>query len=449
MELGLTIKQTQTLSPQMMQAMEVLQMGAQELAEYIEEAVQENPVLEREEYPDQPDEQTARLRRKLEWLESTDIQNCWYHQQDAEESRDPLDRRGSDPMEESLYYYLRAQVRFESLPAPMARTVDRLMQRLDSNGWLDEPVPDLALQLGESEEAVEGAIRLIQSLEPAGVGAGNLSQCLLLQLERRGETGLAVTIAERYLEAMSRDRYNLIAKETGASRGEIGEACALIRSLNPRPGMGFSARENLRYIDPDLIVVKFEDHFELLTNDSYLPSLRMSSYYSSLYQQTEDEEVKNYLNGKLRQAKWVIQSVEQRRSTLMNCARCIVDRQERFFRQGPGHLRPLTLADVAAELGVHESTVSRAVRDKYLQCTHGVFPLGYFFTRELGEEGATADRAKTLLRTLIDGEDKKKPLSDQKLAQLLEAEGVALSRRTVAKYRDEMGIPSTAGRKQF
>lgn len=452
MELGLTIKQTQTLSPQMMQAMEVLQMGSQELMEYITEIVQENPVLESEDQHS-AGEDMSQLRRKLEWLESTDIQNRWYHQQDAEEGRDPLDRGGSNPLEESLYYYLKSQVRFEQLSPELARVADYLMESLTSNGWLDEPVNDIAAHLGAAPAVVEQAVSLVQSLEPAGVGARDLNECLRLQLERRGEEGLALTIVEKYLEAMSRDRYNLIAKETGASRAEVSEACALIRSLNPRPGMGFSARENLRYITPDLVVVNFEDHFEILTNDYYLPSLRMSSYYSQLYHETGDEQVKEYLNGKLRQAKWVITSVEQRRSTLMNCARCVVDRQERFFRQGPGHLRPMLLADVAQELGVHESTVSRAVKDKYIQCAHGVFPLGYFFSRSLGgsvgEEGATPDRAKTLLKELIDGEDRKKPLSDQKLAQLLEAQGVSISRRTVAKYRDELGISSTAGRKEF
>lgn len=452
MELGLTLKQTQTLSPQMVQAMEILQMGSQELLGYIEQTIQENPVLEREERPGREEDKTALLRRKLEWLESTDIQNCWYHQQDAEDAHDPLDSQSSDPLEESLYYYLRSQVRFEHLPSRVAQTADHLMQCLDSNGWLDEAPADLALRLGVDREIVDRALQVVQGLEPAGVGARDLSECLCLQLERRGERGLALTIASSYLEAMSRDRYHLIAKQTGASRAEVNAACALIRSLDPRPGMGFSARENLRYIDPDLIVVKFADHFELLTNDSYLPSLRLSGYYSKLYHETGDDEVKGYLNDKLRQAKWVIQSVEQRRSTLMDCARCLVERQERFFRHGPGNLRPLGLADVAAQLGVHESTVSRAVRDKYLQCTYGVYPLGYFFTRGLsgGSGGdATPDQAKERLRALIQGEDKRRPFSDQKLAQLLAGQGIALSRRTVAKYRDELGIPSTTARKEF
>lgn len=452
MELGLDIKQTQTLSPQMMQAMEILQMGSQELLEYIEETMQENPVLESDESRG-GDEDMALLRRKLDWLESTDVQNRWYHQQDAEEGRDPLDRAGTDPLEESLYYYLKSQVRFERLPRKVGQVLDYLMESLDANGWLDESLDDLCARMGVERETAAEALKVLQSLEPAGVGARDLRECLRLQLLRRGEIGLALTIVDQYLEAMGRDRYNFISKETGASRTELQAACDLIRSLNPRPGTGFSEREHLQYITPDLVVVNFEDHFEILTNDSYLPTLRVSSYYNQLYKETGDQQVKDYLNGKLRQARWVMRSVEQRRSTLMRCAQCVVDRQESFFRLGPGHLRPMLLSDVAAELGVHESTVSRAVKDKYIQCAHGLFPLGYFFSRGLGgaggEEGVTAERAKKLLRELIDGEDKHKPLSDQKLSELMAGRGVELSRRTVAKYREELGLPSTAGRKIF
>ena len=449
MELGLDLKQTQTLSPQMMQAMEILQMGSQELLEYIGEVLQENPVLESEALDSDGD--LALLRRKLDWLSSTDIQNRWYHRQDAEDGFDPLDRAAADPMEESLYYYLKSQVRFETLPKKTARILDYLMSALNANGWLEEPTDDLCTHLNADRKTVESAITLLQSLEPAGVGARDLRECLHLQLLRRGETGLPLLIVDQYLEDMSRDHYNHIAKETGSDRAELQAACALIRSLNPRPASGFSDRAHLPYITPDLVVVNFENHFEILTNDSYLPSLRLSGYYSQLYKESNDTQVKDYLNDKLRQAKWVIRSVEQRRSTLMRCAQSIVDRQEAFFRHGPGHLHPMLLADIAAELEVHESTVSRAVKDKYIQCAHGLFPLGYFFSRGLGSDGdgASPEQAKQVLRELIDNEDKAHPLSDQKLMQLMAARGVELSRRTVAKYRGELNIPSTAGRKKF
>ena len=170
---------------------------------------------------------------------------------------------------------------------------------------------------------------------------------------------------------------------------------------------------------------------------------------------TDDPEVKDYLTDKVRQAKWVIKSIQQRRSTLLDCAEAILEIQEAFFRKGPGHLVPMTLADVAEKVGVHESTVSRAVKDKYIQCAAGVYPLSYFFSRSLGTtaaktgENSSPDFAKALLKKLIAGEDRKKPLSDQKLCQLMAQEGCQLSRRTVAKYRDELGIPSTTGRKDY
>lgn len=394
LELNLTQKQVQTLSPQMMQSMEILQMGSQELLEYIEEAVQENPVLEPEETYDKQDEFSV-LRRKLEWLESTDPQNRYYHQQDTEEEDSPLNNFGTvQDDDENLYYYVLSQLRVLELEPEVMDAGVFLVESLNQNGWLDEP-----------------------------------------------------------LEALSKSRYGLIARELKASPEEVRAACDVIRSLNPRPGTGFAARENLTYINPDIIVVSFPDHFELLTNDYYFPTLNISGYYTRLMKESDDSQVKDYLTGKVRQAKWMVKAIEQRRSTLMACAECILEFQESFFRKGPGHLVPLSLADVAERIGVHESTVSRAVKEKYIQCSMGVYPLSYFFSRSLGpaagDEAASPDAAKALLKKLIAGEDKKKPLSDQKLCELMSAQGCSLSRRTVAKYRDELHIPSTAGRKQY
>ena len=385
-------KQTQSLSPQMMQSMEVLQMGSQELLEYIEEAVQENPVLEPEENYDKQDEFSI-LRRKLEWLESTDPQNRYYHQQDTEEEDSPLHNYGTtEDSDENLYYYVLSQLRVLELDAPVMACAEFLVENLNQSGWLDEDLASLAADLGQPEALLEQALRVVQTLEPAG--------------------------------------------------------------LNPRPGTGFAARENLTYINPDIIVVSFPDHFELLTNDYFFPTLNISSYYTRLMKESDENEVKEYLSGKVRQAKWMVRAIEQRRSTLMSCAECILDLQEAFFRKGPGHLVPLSLADVAERIGVHESTVSRAVKDKYIQCSMGVYPLSYFFSRSLGPtlhggDAASPDAAKALLKKLIAEEDKRKPLSDQKLCERMSAQGCALSRRTVAKYRDELHIPSTTGRKQY
>ena len=460
MELIMSMKQTQTLSPQMMQSMEILQMGSQELLEYIQDQVQENPVLEMEEKYGKGDD-TAVLQRKLEWLESTDAQNRYYHQQDTEDDeKDPISNYGTvDEREENLYLYVLSQLEVMDLEPELLPVGRFLVESLNQNGWLDESVEDLAEELGKPVEEVEKALAAVQSLEPAGVGARNLSECLVLQLQRRHEDSeLAIRIARDYLDPLSKSRYGLIAKSLGVCQEEVRTACALIRTLNPRPGGGFAARETLVYINPDLFVVNFPDHFELLTNDYFFPDLNISGYYCRMLKSTEDNEVKDYLMGKVRQAKWVVHSIEQRRSTLLRCAECILELQEEFFRRGPGHLKPMCLADIAQKVGVHESTVSRTVRDKYLQCASGVYPLSYFFSRSLGapaarpgteENASSPDFAKALLKKLIGGEDKHKPLSDQKLCERMAREGCELSRRTVAKYRDELGIPSTTGRKQY
>ena len=456
MELNMTLKQTQTLSPQMMQSMEILQMGSQELLEYIEDLVQENPTVEVEENYSRLDE-FNQLKRKLEWLDANDHQNRYYHQQDQEDSQnDPLSNYGTvGNEEENLYLYVSSQL--PSLAEPLASAARLLVESLNQNGWLDETLEALAQETGYPLPVLEEALAVVQSLEPSGVGARSLRECLTLQLKRRpGDHSLALAIVDQHLDALAKSRFGLIAKETGADPEEVRDACALIKSLNPKPGTGFAARENLTYINPDIIVVHFPDHFELLTNDYFFPTLSLSSYYRGLMKETEDPEVKDYLTNKVRQAKWVVRSIEQRRTTLLDCAEAILKLQESFFRKGPGHLVPMTLADVAELVGVHESTVSRAVKDKYIQCSGGVYPLSYFFSRGLGsagavsgEDAASPDFAKALLKKLIAGEDKKKPLSDQKLCERMAAEGCKLSRRTVAKYRDELNIPSTTGRKEY
>ena len=446
MELNMVQKQTQSLSPQMMQSMEILQMGSQELLAYIEEVVQENPVLDAEDRYDRRDEVSV-LKRKLEWLEATDPQNRYYHQQDTEEDSDPLSNYGFVTNEdENLYHYVLSQVQILDLAPELSACCAFLVECLNQNGWLDEPLEALAADAGQPLSRMEQALEVVQTLEPAGVAARNLRECLRLQLLRRhdGNT-LALQIVDDWLDALSKNRYGLIAKALEVSQEEVRTACDLIRTLNPRPGTGFASRENLTYITPDVIVVSFPDHFELLTNDYFFPTLNISSYYCRLLKESDDAEVKDYLTGKIRQAKWVVRSIEQRRSTLMECAKCILELQEPFFRKGPGHLLPLSLSDVASRLGVHESTVSRSVKDKY--------PLSYFFSRSLGDraggETASPDFAKALLKRLIAAEDKRKPLSDQKLCALMAQEGCELSRRTVAKYRDELNIPSTTGRRQY
>lgn len=447
MELSLELRQVQRLSPQMIQSMEILQMSTQELQAYVEKLLLENPVLEAA--PPHREEAGDLLRRKVEWLSAHDRQNRQYHREDARDLMANL----AGPEGESLYDHLWGQLDSARMGAELRRAVDCVLTGLDGNGYLEESTEQLAARCGLPEELVARAEELVRGLEPAGVGARSLSQCLAIQLERRGERGLPLTIVRDHLEEMAKNHYNQIARQTGAGREEIQGACRVIRTLNPRPGGAFSRGESPGYLIPDLVVVEEEGRLVVRpAQDSVAPQLKMSAYYQQLMRDTDETQVRDYLTEKVRQACWVVRGIEQRQSTLLSCARSIVGRQEDFFRCSRGELSPMTLADVAQELGIHESTVSRAVKGKYLQCARGVYPLGYFFSRALpaaGGEGVSPQKAKAAIRALIDGEDKAHPLSDQKLCQLLAQREMLLSRRTVAKYRDEMGIPSTAGRKEF
>lgn len=452
MELSITQKQVQTLSPMMIQSMEILQMGAQELIEFVEKTLQENPVLEAENRAEREQTDLVDLKRKMEWLESNDRQNHTYYQQDNED--EPLAEFGViEDEERSLYAHIMFQLRGLTLEPAVQEGTVFLAESLNRSGWLDEPLAELARVSGLPESTLERSLAVLQFLDPVGVGARNLAECLCIQLRKRYPRDLlALRIAQECLEPLARNQYGLIARTLGADAADVRLACEHIRTLDPRPGSGFAGQESASYVTPDVLVVWQYDHFEVLPNQEFVPQLGLSGYYTRMLRENQEQEVQDYLSDKVRQAKWVMNSIEQRQSTLLECARCILKHQEAFFRFGPGHLVPMSLADVAARVEVHESTVSRALRDKYLQCNRGIFPMSYFFSRRLGEQDeseVTADRAKVLLRSLVEGEDKKKPLSDQKLCELMERKECHLSRRTVAKYREELNIPSTAGRRQF
>lgn len=439
-------QQTQTLSPQMIQSMNILQMGIHELEDYLQEVLQENPVLELPE-PEDPAPPAEEFRRKLEWLTADDRQNSHYHIQDVDgEQGDPLASVGCFvDGETDLSRYILSQFMGTELEPQVMAAVEFLVSRLDPNGLLDEDLSDLSRAAGMGREVMERALIELQAADPAGVGARSLSECLRLQIERRaGDHRLAIEIAEKHLDGLAHNHYSLISRELNAPEREVRTACALIRSLNPRPGAGFAARENLAYITPDVEVTVTADHFSISTNEPFLLRLTVSAYYCGLLKKTEDREVREYLSAKLEQAQRVVNCVDQRRTTLLRLTEWIVQSQTDFFYLGRNHLRPLTMTDAAQALGVHNSTISRTVKDKYLQCSWGVYPMSWFFSRPVGTKEISGEAAKAQLRTLIEKEDR--PLSDQKLCEELARRGCVISRRTVAKYREELGIPNATGR---
>ena len=443
-DLSVSIKQSLSISPQLIQNLEILQMGSQQLLEYIQQLAEENPTIDlNEAYSEQ--NELDQFRLKLMWLRQMDVQNKVYYNNDNDYT-DPFSTVSSE--DETLSDYLMTQLGEADIPNRLKRAAEFVAMSLNESGWLTESAESLASGSGFSEDEIAGAVNIIQSLDPPGVGAVDLRSCLILQLERLDfDTVLAQRIVNGHLQDMANKSEEKLASMLGTSVEYTEHACQLIRSLNPRPSSGFASKHSTVYITPDIIVVSFPDHFEILTNDYYFPTVKINTYYMDMFSKTDSDDVKKYLNDKLRQAKSAISGIDQRKTMLLRCAEQIVAYQQEFFRGG--NLRPMTMSDLAAALDVHESTVSRAVKDKFLQCSRGVYPLSRFFSRALGEDGSvSAAMAKELIRKMVDDEDEKAPLSDNKISENLSRKGVDISRRTVAKYRSELGIAAAAVRRQ-
>lgn len=441
-------KQVQQLDQRQIQRLEVLQMSALELRDYLQELSQENPVVDLNDTPAPPEDarEDPRLQH-LRWLADNDRQNRYY-QGLWEYEDDPIARIGvSGGLEETLPQFLSRQLDRLRLDGDTARTVEFLASCLDGDGYLRPPLDELAADSGIPLPLLERGLAVLRTLEPAGVGAGSLSQCLALQLERAGVDGPALAIVREHLEPLARCRYRFIADRLGIPVGEVLSALKTIRELEPRPGAVFDQPGQTPYLYPDVFVEEKDGRFTARARAGERPAFQINGYYKELLANSGQPEVRDYLRRKVQAAQDVLGAIAQRQDTLLRCAQAIVDRQEDFFRHGEQALRPLRMADVADAVGVHESTVSRAVREKYLQCQRGVYPLGYFFSRGGAGEDMGAAAAKAALRRLIDGEDKAHPLSDQKLCEALAAEGCPVSRRTVAKYRDELNIPGASGRR--
>ena len=459
MDLKLQVKQTQTLSQRMIQSAEILQMTSQELNTYINELALENPVIDIVE-PPTAEEQRESIEQQ-EWLNSFNEENYYLYQR--QNNDDDYDFKSSWNINtddgETLQDYLWSQLITENFTDQETEIIKFMLECLDNKGYLEESIETIASYFGTDTEIGEELLSDLQSLDPSGVCARTLEECLKLQLERRNMlTPVLESIIDNCLEMVAKNQIPAIARKLRLSPTETAGYCQIIKSLNPKPGVSFSSRDQLRYIIPDVTIVKFKDHFDILLNESMYPTIELNSYYRQMNQNPESSELKEYLGNKIRQAEWVKQCVTQRGKTLMQVSRAILEHQEEFFTFGPAHLNPLRLADIAQELDIHESTVSRAVSKKYLQCSWGVYPMNFFFSRsvavqesssESGTQSVTAADIKRVLREIIEEENKKKPYSDRLLGEKLAERGISISRRTVAKYREEEGIADASGRKEY
>ncbi|MDR0874725.1 MAG: RNA polymerase factor sigma-54 [Clostridiales Family XIII bacterium] len=471
MQLGITQKQSLTLTPALLLSIRILGLSRTELDEYLAEELVSNPALElsedeaadeaADEADEIPDDRVLPDRRAedFDWGEylaekEYEDSGASYMKREAfgfEQADEETDR--------SLRGYLFDQLTETALaaisghPGRAAAAALSVIESLDSSGFLEISLNEIAKIAGVSEREAEAAIEVVKELDPAGVGARDARESLLIQYARKGGSDSFVRrIIEDHLEDVASGRIARISRNLGLTIDETLHAVEIVKSLDPKPGRGFAGSEQISYIVPDVIVEKVGDDFEVTVNDAGMPRLFVSPYYRNvLKSEDRDSEASVFLRGRLHAAATLIKSLEQREKTVYNITVAIFRRQREFLENGVCGLRPLTLKMLADELGIHESTVSRSVRGKYAQTPRGVFELKRFFSsgvRTADGEGASGESLRAKISELIGAEDKNAPLSDEKIAENLKRNGAFISRRTVAKYREEMCIPSSSARRQ-
>jgi RNA polymerase sigma-54 factor len=439
---GLWQKQTLKLAmtQELTQAIALLQYSAQELAAFLEEKASENPLLQVDFKNIRTIDPCVGMKTKVRTPSERDQKN-W------------IDQIGEIP------YSLQDHVRFQLNVLPVEKEERKVIQfyieHLDENGYLGASIEDACSKLGISEDDAENGLMQLQGLEPAGVGARSLQECLLLQLQRMKPDKwnfLAQTVLETHFVLFAEKKWKLLAKLLKLELREIQQTFDYIQNLDPRPGAAFYS-EKAAYIVPDVIIRDENGSLTVGMVDETVPRITFNENYYRELSSYEDSEVGKFLQEKQQDYQWILKSLEQRRETLMKVALKILEKQPGFIRQGHSFLKPMTMKEIASELEIHESTVSRAVREKYLQTPAGTFELKSLFSSSIQttqNEQTSSRHAKAAIGQLIQGENKQKPLSDQDIVELLsDRAGIVISRRTVAKYREQLGIASSSKRKRF
>lgn len=487
--MALEIRQVQKLAqqlvmtPQLQQAIKLLQLSRVELEEMISQELQENPALEEEvaaqetenreetqeeaasEPPQPPAEpllsrevSTADKIGTLDWQEYMETHTNSIHgsltaEADRDEGEGPPSWENTLTKTTSLEDHLVWQLRLTKLTDREEAIGLYIIGNLDPNGYLALSVDEVCEATGASPEEIEKVLRQIHFFDPVGVAARDLKECLLIQLEnlKLGDT-LAARIVSDHLAQLETKRYEKLARELGVTIDDIIDASQVIVSLEPKPARSFE-QEDVRAIIPDVSVEKVGGEYVVFLNEEGVPRLRVSSLYRRMagQQGKEEEEARQYLQEKVRAATWLIKSIQQRQQTLYRVTQCIFRFQCDFLEHGVSQLKPMVLRDVAESIGMHESTVSRATANKYVHTPQGVFELKFFFQSGLktgNHEDVASESVREKIRSIISKEDLKKPYSDQQIASLLAQETIDIARRTVAKYREAMGILPSSKRRQ-
>ncbi|MFP4056285.1 MAG: RNA polymerase factor sigma-54 [Candidatus Brocadiia bacterium] len=460
------------LAPQIIQSIEILQLPTLELQQRIKQEMLENPVLEMQEALDEDEE--LELEQDEPRDERTDNEDDFEKMQQIEEAwRDFASRtvrRSSSDSETdrkfeamqntaarpiSLQDYLFDQFSLLDTPDELREVSENIIYNIDDDGYLPYSLEDVVESMDgrASVDQARRALEIIQNLDPPGVGARDLRECLLLQMrDDPDDHALARKLIDHHLEDLYMNRIPKVAKAAGCSIDEVKQAVEFISHLNPRPGVAFSADVS-PYVIPDVVVEYVDGQYEVRLEDDRLPRVYLNSAYTRLLRDKRTSEpAKEYIRKKIQAARWLIDSIEQRRTTLYKIARAMVDIQRAFFEKGVSALVPLKMQTVAEATGVHVSTVCRAIADKYMQTPIGIYPLKFFFTGGTRATDGTVKSRKSVkerVRRVIEEEDKTNPLSDDEIAATLQAEGLDIARRTVTKYRKAMNIPSSRQRREY
>jgi len=476
------LSQQLVMTPQLRQAIKILQVSRTELETLIENELEENPVLEEgqaekgtleldpaepavdgvmgeaEPLPEAPKvEENAKDLKEIDWGEyletyGNEFQGSSY----ADNSPGDDDRRPSLEnvltKSQDLLGHLEWQLRLSNLDREEERLAALIIGNTNDDGYLGAGIEELAELAAVEPAAVEAVLAKVQEFDPPGVCARDLRECLLIQLRQLGAgDSLAARIVRDHLDSLESRRFERLARDLGASIEQVIEAAKAVASLEPKPGRNFGEGE-ARYVTPDVFITKVGGEYVINLNDDGMPYLRVSHYYKRMLGADSSGEAKGYIQEKMRAASWLIKSIQQRQRTIYLVTQSIVKFQRDFFERGIPGLRPLVLKDVANDIGMHESTVSRATSNKYVHTPQGTFELKFFFTSSLragGGEDVSSESVKQRIREMIQAEDARHPYSDQYIAALLAKENVDIARRTVAKYREMMGILPSSKRKQM
>lgn len=443
MEQTLHLSQGLHLSPSIVQSMKILQMNTGQLAEYMNDMAMENPTIEFDDF-------TIQEVRYKEWISKVPWLTVTQNRKDLQCHYDIAMLGGATTTLDTLSIFLRDQLARLHLSAPLEALCNYLSEMLDERGYLNAEDLNHLEQSGVPSDLLTQAVQTLQSLEPAGLAARSLSECLHLQLCRlKGDHALADLVATEYLEPLSKGHYHFIARQLNVSVEEVERIRQQLQGLHYNPIQEFEHAEPTHYVSPDAFIAEIDGSLQVMVNEWDLPSFHLSKTYVDLLAQPLDGETELYLREKIQHTQWLLQCVSRRRNTLEACLLALVAWQKEFFLSQSTFIRPLYQWQIAERIRVHPSTLSRTIRNKYLQCQQGTFPLSFFFSNHMGCTPAVSEmEIKAKLAQLISKEDPRIPFSDEKLRKDLEAQGIRIARRTVAKYRNDLGFLSSYVRKQ-